>query len=101
MRFMAEHNLLHNKKQKLMKEDIKKLNRMKLENPDDIELIKLIDIIIPRIHIYNRKMYKKIDIFEEAIENSNKNFVCITYPNSRLIKGKKAIGHLQKICKWQ
>ena len=52
-------------------------------------LIKMIDKILPRIQIYSSKMFKKIDIFEEAIEKSNKKFVCITYPNVPLIKPKK------------
>ena len=49
----------------------------------------MIDKILPRIQIYSSKMFKKIDIFEEAIEKSNKKFVCITYPNVPLIKPKK------------
>ena len=50
---------------------------------------KLISIIIPRIQIYNHRLYKRIDEFEQAIENSNKDFVCITYPNAPLIPTKK------------
>ena len=34
-------------------------------------------------------MYKHLDEFEQAIENSNKDFVCITYPNAPLIPTKK------------
>ena len=89
MRFMKENHLIHNSKPKQMKRSIRLLVRMKEKNPDDEELIKLIDMIIPRIQIYNHKMYKKIDIFQEALDNSNKDFICITYPNSSLMKTKK------------
>ena len=89
MRFMYENGLLHNGKPKMMRRSIRLLIRMKEENMENEELIKMIDKILPRIQIYTRKMYKKIDIFEEAIEKSNKNFVCITYPNAPLIKPKK------------
>ena len=89
MRFMMENHLIHNSKPKQMKRSIRLLLRMKEENPDDKELHELINIIIPRIQIYNRKMYKKLDIFQEAIDNSNKDFICITYPNAPLIKTKK------------
>ena len=56
---------------------------------DDEEMQKLIGIIIPRIQIYNHRLYKRIDEFEQAIENSNKDFVSITYPNAPLIPTKK------------
>ena len=89
MKFMAENNLLHNGKHKYMKEIVRRLIRMKMDNPEDEKLNKMINIILPRIHIYTRKIYKKIDVFEEAIEKSNKDFVCITYPNAGFIKCKK------------
>ena len=89
MKFMAEHNLLHNSKEKQMKRSINKLNKLKKQNTDDEEMQKLIGIIIPRIQIYNHRLYKRIDEFEQAIENSNKDFVCITYPNAPLIPTKK------------
>ena len=54
------------------------LIQLKNENPDDEEMQKLIDIIIPRIQIYTHRLYKRINEFEQAIENSNKDFVCIT-----------------------
>ena len=89
MKFMAEHQLLHNSKEKQMKRSIKKLIQLKNQNQHNEEMLKLIDIIIPRIQIYNHRLYKKIDEFEQAIENSNKDFVCITYPNAPLIPTKK------------
>ena len=89
MRFMMENHLIHNSKPKQMKRSIRRLLKMKEKNPNDKELIALIDMIIPRIQIYNHKMYKKIDIFQEALDNSNKDFICITYPNAPLIKTKK------------
>lgn len=89
MKFMMENRLIHNGKPKQMKRSIRLLLKMKEQNPEDEELNKKIDIIIPRIQIYNRKMYKKLDIFREALDKSNKDFVCITYPNAPLIKTKK------------
>ena len=89
MKFMAEHNLLHNSKEKQMKRSLNKLNKLKKQNTDDEEMQKLIGIIIPRIQIYNHRLYKRIDEFEQAIENSNKDFVSITYPNAPLIPTKK------------
>ena len=61
MKFMAEHNLLHNSKEKQMKRSINKLNKLKKQNTDDEEIQKLIDIIIPRIQIYNHRLYKRLD----------------------------------------
>ena len=89
MKFMIENRLIHNGKPKQMKRSIRLLFKMKEQNPEDEELNKIIDLIIPRIQIYNRKMYKKLDIFQEALDKSNKDFVCITYPNAPLIKTKK------------
>lgn len=89
MKFMAEHQLLHNSKEKQMKRSIKKLMQLKKQNTDNEEIIKIIDIIIPRIQIYNHRLYKRIDEFQQAIDNSNKDFVCITYPNAPLIPTKK------------
>ena len=89
MKFMAEHNLLHNSKEKQMNRSVNKLIQLKKQNTDDEEMQKLIGIIIPRIQIYNHRLYKRIDEFEQAIENSNKDFVSITYPNAPLIPTKK------------
>ena len=33
--------------------------QLKKQNPDNEEMLKLIDIIIPRIRIYNHRLYKK------------------------------------------
>ena len=89
MEFMKENHLIHNSKPKQMRRSVRILLRMKEKNPEYKELNKLIDVIIPRIQIYNHKMYNKKDIFQQAIDNSNKDFVCITYPNAPLIKTKK------------
>ena len=89
MEFMAQHNLLHKSKEKQMKKSIKKLMQLKKQNTDDEKIMKLIDIIITRIQIYNHRLNKRIDEFETAIENSNKDFVYITYPNAPLIPTKK------------
>ena len=72
-----------------MKRSVNKLIQLKKQNTDDEEMQKLIGIIIPRIQIYNHRLYKRIDEFEQAIENSNNDFVSITYPNAPLIPTKK------------
>ena len=59
MRFMMENHLIHNSKPKQMKRSIRRLLKMKKENPNDKELIALIDMIIPRIQIYNHKNVQK------------------------------------------
>ena len=90
MKFMKEHNLLHHaQKEKQMKRSFNKLLKLREENINDEKTVELIDIILPRIHIYTYKMYERLDEFEQAIENSNKDFVCITYPNAPLIPTKK------------
>ena len=90
MKFMKKHNLLHNpQKPKQMKRSIDKLLKIREEHMMEENIVELIDIIIPRIQIYNYKMYKHMDEFEQAIKNSNKDFVCITYPNAPLIPTKK------------
>ena len=90
MKFMKENNLLHNPgKPKQMKRTINKLLKIREEHKTEENIIELIDLILPRIQIYNYKMYERLDEFEQAIENSNKDFVCITYPNAPLIPTKK------------
>ena len=90
MKFMKKHNLLHNpQKPKQMKRSIDKLLKIREEHIMEENIVELIDMIIPRIQIYNYKMYKHMDEFEQAIKNSNKDFVCITYPNAPLIPTKK------------
>ena len=90
MKFMKKHNLLHNpQKPKQIKRSIDKLLKIREEHMMEENIVELIDMIIPRIQIYNYKMYKHIDEFEQAIKNSNKDFVCITYPNAPLIPTKK------------
>ena len=90
MKFMKKHNLLHNpQKPKQMKRSIDKLLKIREEHINEEHIVELIDMILPRIQIYNYKMYERLDEFEQALENSNKDFVCITYPNAPLIPTKK------------
>ena len=90
MKFMKDNNLLHNpRKPKQMKRSIDKLLKIREKHINEEQIVELIDIILPRIQIYNYKMYERLDEFEQAIENSNKDFVCITYPNAPLIPTKK------------
>lgn len=99
MKFMKKHNLLHNpQKPKQMKRSIDKLLKIREEHIMEENIVELIDMIIPRIQIYNYKMYKHMDEFEQAIKNSNKDFVCITYPNAPLIPTKKRkLGFCKKL----
>ena len=99
MKFMKKHNLLHNpQKPKQIKRSIDKLLKIREEHIMEENIVELIDIIIPRIQIYNYKMYKHMDEFEQAIKNSNKDFVCITYPNAPLIPTKKRkLGFCKKL----
>lgn len=91
MKLMKEHGLLHYgaKKPKQMKRSANKLLNLRKEFNNDEQIVALIDLILPKLHLYTHKMYNRIDEFEQAINNSNKDFVCITYPNAPLIKTKK------------
>lgn len=91
LKFMKKHNILHNGKKKSMNRSINKLYQLRQENIKNEKTVELIDVILTRIQIYNHRIYRKIDEFEEALNNSNKDFVCITYPNAPLIplKSKK------------
>ena len=89
MKLMKELGLLHNGKPKRMKDTARKLIKMKNDLENEHEIIEFIDLILPKLQIYSHKMYKRIDEFEQAMENSNKEFVCITYPTAPLIKTKK------------
>ena len=82
---MKKHNILHNGKKKSMKRSINKLLELRQENIKNEKTVELIDVILTRIQIYNKRIYRKLDEFEEALNNSNKDFVCITYPNAPLI----------------
>ena len=88
---MKKHKILHNGKKKSMNRSINKLFQLRQENIENEKTVELIDVILTRIQIYNHRIYRKLDEFEEALNNSNKDFVCITYPNAPLIplKSKK------------
>ena len=55
LRFMKKQNLLHNSKPKQLKRTLKKLMELREQYMDNEEINELIDIIIPRIQIYNHK----------------------------------------------
>lgn len=79
LKFMKKHIILHNGKKKSIQSSINKLLKLRQEKHKKNEkTVELIDVILTRIQIYNHRIYKKLDEFEEALNNSNKYFVCIT-----------------------
>ena len=89
LKLMKEWNLLHNQREKSIMRVKNELATKYLKYENDEEMLKLIKIIIKRLSIYNYKMAARIDEFEKALNETEKDFISITFPSATLMPTKK------------
>ena len=74
----------------MFKNEILKLlqNKKKLDD----ETTKVLKLALKNTKIYCRKVYNNIDDLEKAINDSNTNYISVSFPKTTMIKTKKG-GH--------
>ena len=86
---MKKWKLLHKNTKRSCNRTIRALTKKLKEHEDDEEMVDMIDLILSRLELYNKKKKKKLDLFKQEIEDTNKNYISITFPGARRILTKK------------
>ena len=88
---LKKWNILHNNTKN-------SINRTKLILKDKLEIyahdeekLKLINLALKRIELYNIRMYKKRKEFEEILLERDTKYVCITFPSAVMMQTKKGM----------
>jgi len=86
---LKKWNLLHNNDEKSIARSKKGLNEKLVIYAHDEEKLKLINLALKRIELYNIRMYKKRSKFEKLLLERDTKYVCITFPSAVMMKTKK------------
>ena len=80
VKLMKELGLLHDRShKKKMKLNRRKLLKVRKENSEDIEMVKLIDHILENFKLYDKRVYMKLDEIEEYLDEDSDSYVCIMF----------------------
>lgn len=86
MKLLKKWGLLHNNTKESIERTKKGLNEKLKVYAHDENMLKYINLALNRVELYNIRLYKKRNLFADLLAQSNKKFVCITTPNSVMMK---------------
>lgn len=89
LQYAKQWKILHNNRKKSMERFLSELKKKQEFYKDDEEMIKLIKMALKRPDIYNKRIYKKIPLFTEALNGRKQNYVSIMFPESIMMRTKK------------
>lgn len=81
--------LIHNGKKSSAKLFKEKIIRLLQDSQLDEETVKVLNLALKNTKIYCRKVYNNIDNLEKAIDDSNKDYVSVSFPKATMMKTKK------------
>ena len=89
LQYAKQWKILHNNRKQSMERFMKELKKKQEFYKDDEEMTKLIKMALERPDIYNKRIYKKIPLFTEALMGRKQNYVSIMFPESIMMRTKK------------
>jgi len=89
MKLMKEWKLQHSGKPNSIKRVIRKLKVKERMFEDDEEISALIRLILGRIKLYSKKNLRRINEWEEIFNESDKDYISITFPSAVMLPTKK------------
>ena len=89
LKYVKQWKILHNNRKQSMERFLTELKKKEEFYKDDEEMLKLIQMALKRPDIYNKRIYKKIPLFTEALKRRKQNYVSIMFPESIMMKTKK------------
>lgn len=87
--YVKQWKILHNNRKQSMERFMEELKKKEEFYKDDEEMTKLIKMALKRPEIYNKRIYKKIPLFTEALMGRKQNYVSIMFPESIMMRTKK------------
>ena len=89
LQYAKQWKILHNNRKQSMERFMKELKKKQEFYKDNEEMTKLIKMALERPDIYNKRIYKKIPLFTEALIGRKQNYVSIMFPESIMMRTKK------------
>jgi deoxyadenosine/deoxycytidine kinase len=89
LKLMKKWNLLHKNTLKSKNNVKKKLYWKQKEFESDEEISNLIVLILRRLDLYNKKIFNRIGEFEESFNQTNKDYISISFPSAVMLPTKK------------
>ena len=89
LQYAKQWKILHNNRKQSMERFLTELKKKEEFYKDDEEMLKLIQMALKRPDIYNKRIYKKIPLFTEALKGRKQNYVSIMFPESIMMRTKK------------
>ena len=89
LQYAKQWKILHNNRKQSMERFITELKKKEEFYKDDAEITKLIQMALKRPDIYNKRIYKKIPLFTEALLGRKQDYVSIMFPESIMMRTKK------------
>ena len=89
LQYAKQWKILHNNRKQSMEKFLTELKKKQEFYKDDEEMLKLIQIALKRPDIYNKRIYKKIPLFTEALKGRKQDYVSIMFPESIMMRTKK------------
>lgn len=86
---LKKWNLLHNNTEKSVNRTICGLEEKLEIYAHDGEKLKLINLALKRVELYNIRLYKRRKEFEQVLLERETKYVCITFPSAVMMKTKK------------
>lgn len=87
--YAKQWKILHNNRKQSMERFMEELKKKEEFYKDDEEMTKLIKMALKRPDIYNKRIYKKIPLFTEALMGRKEDYVSIMFPESVMMRTKK------------
>ena len=87
--YVKQWKILHNNRKQSMERFMEELKKKEEFYKDNEEMTKLIKMALKRPEIYNKRIYKKMPLFIEALSGRKQNYVSIMFPESIMMRTKK------------
>ena len=89
LQYAKQWKILHNNRKQSMERFLNELKKKEEFYKDDEEMLKLICMALKRPDIYNKRIYKKIPLFIDALKGRNQDYVSIMFPESIMMRTKR------------
>ena len=88
LKLLKRWNITHNNKEKSKKQFIEKLKKKAFEFDENCDEFLCIALILKNPYKFNNKMIKRIDEFEKAINENEKDYISINFNEAVMMKTK-------------
>ena len=89
LQYAKKWKILHNNRKQSIERFMSELKKKEKFYQDEPEMLELIQMALKRPEIYNKRIYKKIPLFTEALKGRKQKYVSIMFSESIMMRTKK------------